>query len=84
MIDVIQYTIYFTFEYIIFKSYHLSFSKGEIKIKRNRRESQASKYRSSRGFVDHSYGGVSTFVSCPFYKITKSKQHCIQPVYFVN
>ena len=67
IIVIIQYTIYFTFESIIFRSVHHRCSKDYITAKRKIRKIQASKYRSSRGVVDHSEVGDSTFVIHLFY-----------------
>ena len=68
IIFAVQYTIYFTFESIIFQSYHNMCLKVKITEKRKIRKSQASKYQLSRGFFYYSEGGGSTFVSPCFFK----------------
>ena len=67
IIYVIQYTIYFTFESIIFRSYRHCVLKGDITIKRKRRKRKALKDRSSQGVVDLSEGGRPTFGSVSFH-----------------
>ena len=63
---VIKYTIYFTFESIVFWSYHHRYSNGNITTKRKIRKSQESKDRSPRGFVECTNGGNYTSVSRRF------------------
>ena len=57
IIYVIQYTIYFTFEYIIFRSYHHWCSKVAMSINGKISKREEYKDRLSQGVFDRSEGG---------------------------
>ena len=61
IIYVIQYNIYFTFEYFTLWCYHHWCLKGAITIKVERRKRQSYKYLFSQGVIYRSEGGRPNF-----------------------
>ena len=64
IIFIIQYTIYFIFEYLIFQIYHRFCSKDTTTIQRKIRKKNSKIIKrpvSSQGVFDHSDGGGPTF-----------------------